>query len=248
MTARLLVALCLLFSFGARAAGAAEPLLLNTGTRYPYTSEDGQGFLDLAIAEAFRRVGRDARVAVYAASKRALAHANAGIDDGAAMRVRGLEASLPNLIRVPEKLIDNDFVAYSLRRDMRIVDWGSLRPYDVGYILGWKVFERGLGANGAATRVRGPEQLFTLLAKRRVDAVLYERWQGLWRARRLGLDVVVHEPPLARREMFIYLHKKHADLVKPVARALRAMKRDGTYQAIVDRVLTPLLTPAEGRQ
>jgi polar amino acid transport system substrate-binding protein len=53
-------------------------------------------------------------------------------------------------------------------------------------------------------------------------------------------DVQLCEPPLAMREMFIYLHKKHKALVPKLANVLREMKQDGRYQILVDKHLTPL--------
>ncbi|MET0093287.1 MAG: transporter substrate-binding domain-containing protein [Sedimenticola sp.] len=221
----------------------ADTLILNTGTRNPYTTEDRQGFLDQLIGELFRRVDLQAEVLVYDASARALANANNGIDAGVAMRIKGLERKYPNLVMVPEKVIDNDFVAYSLQYDFQITEWNSLTPHLVGHILGWQIFERNMPQATLVEKAIGPEQLFLLLEKGRVDVILYERWQGLWRAGQLSLDVRVHEPPLAQRAMYIYLHKHYAHLVDRVSAELAAMKQDGSYQAIVDRTLTPLLPP-----
>ena len=47
------------------------------------------------------------------------------------------------------------------------------------------------------------------------------------------------EPPLASREMFIYLHKKHADLVPGLASALRALKTEGFYDRMYREKLLP---------
>ena len=219
----------------------ADTLVLNTGTRNPYTTEDRQGFLDLLVAETFRRAGLKAEVLVYKASKRALINANTGIDDGAAMRVKSLNKTYTNLIRIPEKIIDNDFVGYTLGPTFMTPNWRSLDPYFVGHILGWKVFEGKLDHVKGKTTARGPEQLLELLKRGRVDVILYERWQGLWRGRQLGLDIKVLEPPLAKREMFLFLHKKHAAIVDKVTESLRAMKRDGAYQSIVNKTLMSLL-------
>ena len=210
----------------------AQKLALSTGTLEPYTTKDHRGFLDQIIGELFRRVGRDAEVPVYKASARALDLANKGIDDGAAMRIKGLEKKYPNLIRVPEALLRNDFVAISRDRSFVTKDWASLTPYGVAYILGWRIYARNLAGHPAAMRVRNADQLFRVFESGRVDLVLYERWQGLWRARNRGLHARVLEPPLAATDMFVYLHKKHRALVGPVAAALVAMKRD--------RTLTPL--------
>lgn len=228
---------CLLAVFVSAAAAAANPLYLNTGTREPYTTPERTGFLDRMVEALFERAGRPAQVVVYDASKRALVNADQGLDDGAAMRVKTLNQTYTNLLRVPEKLIDNDFVAYSLNQDFTTPDFAALGPYTVGHILGWKVFEGRLNHVKAKTTAKGPEQLFGLLRANRVDVVLYERWQGLWRGRRMNLRLKVHEPPLASHEMFIFLHKKHADLVEKAARELRAMKSDGSYGRIFAETL-----------
>ncbi|MBI4989994.1 MAG: transporter substrate-binding domain-containing protein [Rhodocyclales bacterium] len=221
-------------------APAGDTLVLNTGVRAPYTQPDRSGFLDRLVAEVFRRIGVKAEVHVYEASERAMQNANSGIDDGIAMRIKGLEAQYPNLIRVPEKVIDNDFVAYSRKHDFPTRDWNALAPYHVAHIIGWKVFENRLGERKDVTRVRDAEQLFELLRQDRSDVVLYERWQGLWWARETGLEARVLEPPLASQEMFIYLNRKHAGLVEPAASALSSMKKDGTYKRIFNDTLTPL--------
>lgn len=54
--------------------------LLNTSTGAPYATEDKSGFLDLVVAEAFRRIGEKGEVPIYTASKRALINANEGVD------------------------------------------------------------------------------------------------------------------------------------------------------------------------
>jgi polar amino acid transport system substrate-binding protein len=221
-------------------AQTADTLVLNTGVRMPYTQPDRSGFLDRLVAEVFQRIGIKAEVQVYEASERALQNANGGIDDGIAMRIKGLEAQYPNLIRVPEKVIDNDFVAYSRKHNFPTRNWDALAPYHVAHIIGWKVFENNLGEREDVTRVRNVEQLFELLRQDRADVILYERWQGLWWAREMALEARLLEPPLATQEMFIYLHRKHEPLVGKVATTLAAMKKDGSNKRIFDETLAPL--------
>ena len=237
--AMVLVTAAALTPFTSLAAGP-ETYILNTSTGAPYATNDRQGFLDLVVAEAFKRVGLKGEVALYTASKRALLNANSDVDQGVAMRIKNLEKAYPNLIRVPERVIENDFVAYSRDLNFATSGWASLLPYAVTHIHGWVVFERNLAKGQNVTTVTDPGQMFTMLEKKRVDLALYERWQGLQRARNLGQSVRVHNPPLASVDMFMYVHKKHAHLVEPLDKALKAMKSDGTYQAIFDKVLAPL--------
>ncbi|HJW27269.1 MAG TPA: transporter substrate-binding domain-containing protein [Rhodocyclaceae bacterium] len=234
---RRLAAVLLAAAAAAGPAAAGEPLRFNTGVGAPYIQGDRKGFLDLLVPELFRRLGLEAEAVGYPASERAMMNANNGLDDGVAMRVKGLEAGYPNLIRVEEKVIDNDFVAYSRHHAFPAPGFEALKPYQVGYIVGWKVFESRLEGGYSLTRVQDADQLFNLLANDRADVVLFERWQGNWLVRERRLPVKLLLPPLVTTEMFMYVHRKHAHLAEPIARALRAMKADGTYRRLVEQSL-----------
>jgi polar amino acid transport system substrate-binding protein len=243
MLIRLPIALAVLLALICVPAGAADTLVLSTGVGPPFTTPKHDGFLDQVIGEAFRRAGASVRITVHESSERALINANAGDDDGVVPRIKGLDSQYPNLIRVPEVVFDNDFVAYSLHHRFATSDWKSLAPYHVAYLIGWKIFENNLADHPQTSAVKDAGQLFNLLRMERTDVILYERWQGLWQARDLGLPVAMLEPPLARQEMFCYVNRKHARLVPAIAAALVAMKRDGSYRRIFDATLTPLTRP-----
>jgi polar amino acid transport system substrate-binding protein len=222
-------------------ACAADRLVLSSGVLAPYTTPDRKGFLDQLMVALFREVGREAELLIYpTATERGMLNANEGVDDGLAMRVAGLEKHYPNLVRVPEPVAVNDFVAITMRHRFATTGWDSLKPYVVSYIIGWKVFEQNVPQGRELTLVRDADQLFRLLARDRADVVLYERWQALARTRELGLRVQVMEPPLVRTPMYIYLHRKHADLAPQVAQALARLKQNGTYARIHDSTLGPL--------
>lgn len=221
---------------------AARPrLTLATGALPPLVSAAGQqGFLD-ALAEAlFDRVGFDVSLVILP-FERALINANAGIEDGEMFRAAGFEREFPNLVIVPEKVLDLAFAAYTLRSDVEVRDWSGLAGYRVGFVKGWKLFEREVKAAREITTVRAVEHLLPLLANGRVDVVLMTRLQGL----RLGAAMPLRElqPPLAREPMFIYMNRRHASLVAPLTAALIELKRDGSWQRLHDRTLKPLTAP-----
>lgn len=223
-------------------AGAGDKIILSSGVLAPYTTPDRKGFLDQLIQAVFREVNIEAELLIYpTATERGMLNANEGIDDGLAMRVAGLEKQYPNLVRVPEEVIINDFVAISTRHRFETSGWDTLKPYAVGYIIGWKVFEQNVPQGKEITKVRDAEQLFTLLANNRADVALYERWQGVVQTRAMGIRVNVLEPPLVHTKMYMYLHKKHAALVPRVAQALLKLKQNDTYQRIYNSTLTSTL-------
>ncbi len=218
---------------------AAEPtLILNDTNEPPLTTATGDGFLDIVAREAFRRAGVQLTL-VKLPAERALLDANAGIGDGELARIAGLEEQYPNLVRVPEKLVDWDFTAFSKNRAIPS-DWAAIRQYAVGHIKGWKIYEQKMAGAGSAIAVDDSEQLFRLLARDRIDVALFARWMGLALIQHQGMkDVYALEPPLATREMFIYLHKKHAAFVPKIASALRALKAEGFYDRVYREKLLP---------
>ncbi len=80
-----------------------------------------------------------------------------------------------------------------------------------------------------------------LLIKKRADLVLYERWGALAYIKKEKLSSVkLQKPRLEKKEMFIYLNKKHRNLVPKLNKALKQMKQDGSYKHIVNKILMPL--------
>lgn len=211
-------------------------LELSAADAYPYSSPEGDGVADRIVREAFRRAGVAVRI-LYAPSERSLVNANEGIVDGEFLRIAGLEQQYPNLVMVPESICEYQFTAFARDRGIRVKGWEGLRPHNVGYITGWKILEKHVTGVKSVTTVRNAEALFELLRGGRADLVIYERLLGEVHLRRTG-DKDIHplSPPLARREMFLYLNRRHESLAPRVARALRQMKQDGSWQRIMASV------------
>ena len=232
--------LALAISSLASQAANQPTLVLNDTYAAPFTTEAGDGFLDVIVGEAFRRAGLRLKL-VRLPAERGLLNANEGIDDGDLARIAGLEKNYPNLIRVPEKLMDNNYVAFTRRVKLGSANWDTLQPLSVGHIKGWKIFEQNLKPATQITVVETPELLFTMLDKNRIDVALYESVRGLALAQQMGIkDIRILKPLLAEREMFIYLNKRHADKVPAIAAALRAIKAEGLYTRACLEKFVPL--------
>ncbi len=228
-----------LFVFFTQSSYATE-LTLNTATTAPLSTPQLTGFLDQVVKEALARNGYTLKTTQLPA-ERALKNVNAGIEDGEMLRIKGMEKLYPNLIRVPEKVIDVEFVAFGLHNINLNNGWFSLTPYSISFINGWKIYEKNVPKQAEITKVRTVKQLFFMLLKKRADIILYERWGGLLYLKNKHLNTIKMElPPLAKKEMFIYLHKKHKLLVPKLAATLRQMKLDGSYQHIFNKILAPL--------
>ena len=228
------------FLFVSLAGFAAEPrvLVLNDVNEPPLTTPEHTGFLDVIATEAFRRVGVELRL-VKLPAERALLLANDGLQDGDLTRIAGLEEQYPNLVRVPEKLTDWDFAAFSKHASIP-AKLEAIRYHSVGFIKGWKFYERNIAGAERVTTVDDPTQLFRLLDRDRIEVALYARWMGLALIQKQGLkNIRLLEPPLASRAMYIYLNKRHAKLAPKLATALLTLKREGFYQHVYREKLLP---------
>jgi polar amino acid transport system substrate-binding protein len=215
-------------------------IVLNTTGNAPLNTPDQQGFVDLVATEAFQRIGVRVKT-VKLPAERGLINANQGIHDGEMLRVGGLDKIYQNLVMVPEKIMDGYFVAFS-KKDIDLSSgWSALEPYSVVFINGWKILEKNVPAKTSVIKVRSATLLFPMLELGRADIVLYEQWGGLYLLAGYQPTTIRElKPPLASRPLYMYLNKAHQDMVPEVSNALQQMKADGSYQKIVDRILTPL--------
>lgn len=221
-------------------AMAAKTLSLATPAADPLSNENSDGFIDQVVAEALNRMGYKLSVS-HLPAERALINANSGIDDGDLNRIGGLSKVYPNLIQTQEPTFTMQFVAFSKNVNISTRNWETLRPFTIGLITGWKILERNIPPGTQVVKVRNPEQLFYLLQNDRVDIALFGKWQGLEYMRKNHIrGIRVLSPPLAEKDMFVYFHKKHKDLVSNFDATLKKMKKDGSWQNIFSKTLEPL--------
>ena len=219
---------------------ADSTILLNTTGEPPLNTAEQTGFMDLVAKEAFGRIGITLRT-VQLPAERGLKSANTGIIDGEMSRIAGLDKVYPNLLQVPEKIMDWEFVVFSKKAIDLHDGWNSLSPYAVSFINGWKILEKNVPVSADIEKVRTSKQLFTMIRKDRTDLIIYERWAGLLFLQSPDMhEVQLRRPPLAVRNMYIYLHQKHKALIPKLSQALAQMKSDGTYDRIVNLILIPL--------
>ena len=229
--------LLFLFFFLVTPCTATQKLFITTSVGPPVSNESDTGFYDLLLKESFRRINRQIDIE-HLPAERALINANSGITDGEFPRISGLETLYPNLVRVPEKITNYEFVAFSKHHEEKMTSWDVLQPYDVAIVRGWKILEKNIVNTRSLVRTKDQKLLFNLLVNDRADIVVYSRLEGYAVIRSLGLEgIVALEPPLAVREMYLYLNKKHKQLIKPLAQALREIKADGTFTEIKNRAL-----------
>ena len=224
----------------AREAAGQNVLWISASNSPPYVTPQRTGFEDRLFTEVFRRLGIEVRIYDVPA-QRGLELLDAGQDDGTLARNPGMAQRYPNMVQFTEKALERQYMVFTKRTDIKVNGWDSLAGYSVGIVNGWKILERNITKAGSLKKVRDGGQLFRLLAGDRVDLVVFNRWGGQYLLRELDIHgVKALTPPLARREVFFYLHKRHAALVPQASAMLREMKRDGSYQRLVEEILGPL--------
>lgn len=222
--------------FLAAPAVRAQPADLTLNTAF---SGLVRQIFEAVMTEACNRLGMTVTFQSPTA-ERALRQANDGRDDGDGPRIAGLSQKYPNLIQVPGKIVDVEFSGFAKDPEIPSGDWADLAPYRVGILIGWKILENNIVGTRALRRVDTIDQLFRMLEGGRIDVAVINRVDGEVYIRDRNLSgVQVLEPPYAKREMFLYLHKKHEARVSDVADVLEAMKADGTYRRIVQSIIVP---------
>jgi len=219
----------------------AQPgLTFNTTGQPPLNTQAHDGFMDEVTREALQRIGYKLVINRLPA-ERGLHSANDGLIDGEMSRVEGIDKLYPNLIRVPEKIMDWEFYIFSEKPINLQKGWSSLENKNIAFITGWKILEKNVPESATVTKTKNSHQLFTLLNINRADYIIYERWGGNRVLNELKLKKVkLQKPFLASKEMFIYLHNKHKAIVPLLAQALANMKNDGSYERLVQKHLSPL--------
>jgi len=209
---------------------------LNITLTAPLGTPENNGFLNQVVEGMLKPSGYKPNYE-YVYEQRGLQNLNDGIDDGNLPRIAGLEKIFPNIRQVPGKVMDFDFQVFSKNKLLKINGWKSLESLDVAYVKGWKILENNVKA-ASVTAVPSSTHLFKLLENDRVDAVIYERWQGKEIARSMGFkDIQDIDPPLVTKEMFLYVNQKYEALVPKFSVALENMKKSGKYQTIVNKTL-----------
>jgi len=239
---RLFAGTCLVLAL-LSASAFGQTLRINSSHASPRSTPEQTGFQDAIVKEAFRRIGIEA-VIVHQPSERALQNVQSGVDDGNFARVAGLEAKYPNMVMVPEKIADFFFTVFTKDQALSASSFADLRTKNVAIVIGWKILEDNLAGAKTLTKLKNGENLFAFLAEDRCDAVVYDHLQGLEVIRQKGLTGIrAVLPPLATLPVYLYLNKRHAALVEPLALALAGMRLDGTSERLTREALAEASAP-----
>jgi polar amino acid transport system substrate-binding protein len=185
------------------------------------------------LVEAYRRLGIEI-IAEPLPAERGLRETDSGQTDGETVRVEGLEALYPNLVRVPESVVSVEVKVFTTGLFFPIMGWESMGPYSVCYMHGLKLYEQGTHGMRRVSAF-GQENAVKLLREGlcEVAALSANAWIVIDRLNAGPMREL--ESPVASYPLYHYVHRRHADLVPLLAKELREMKREG----VIDAILAP---------
>lgn len=190
------------------------------------------------VASAYRKLNIRIVYKTYPA-ERALSLSNKGIADGELVRIIGIDAKYPNLIRIPVSHVTAEQMVFAARPDIKVSGWPSLEPYRIVFHRGYKVAERNtIGMNRFI--VSNDQAALKMVSKGRMDVAIANRFSGLDTIKELKLDSVrIVTPPVQTDPLFHYLNVKHRTLVPRVTKILLGMKADGVFDEIMAKHQVP---------
>jgi polar amino acid transport system substrate-binding protein len=183
------------------------------------------------VRAAYGRIGMEVQVEPLP-NERGIVSADAGDTDGDTIRMAGIEGRYPNLVRVPEPVLNYETIAFTSGLEFKVKGWESLRPYSLCVIRGMKLAEKG--SEGMHRElVSGSELVMRMLAAGHCQVGILG--EAVWlEVDRLGTGPFrALEPPVEIVPVYHYVHRRHAELAPRLAEALKAMRRDGTIDSIL---------------
>ena len=155
---------------------------------------------------------------------RGMVMANAGEVDGAVGRSALAASEYPNLVQVPEVIYQYAPTAFAYRKIDVSEGWQSLRGHTLCMRRGYTLTERRTGGM-QRQRLDSDASLLRMLRKGGCEIVIMDRRNTVIQAA-LAADPALLEllPPLEEVPLYLFLHRRHADLVPRLAEALRQVK------------------------
>lgn len=171
-------------------------------------------------------------------SRRALHMVNQGVVDGDLFRIKEVANQYPNLVQVPYPVLKGRVVPVVRAHHPDQLPQSSGPPLRVAVRRGVIIAEMTATKLGMEpVLARNYQQMRDLLNRGRVELMLVSDIEGLsplknndWR------DLKVLSEPVTPFELYHYLHQRHADLAKPLAKILREMDLNGEILRMKEEV------------
>ncbi len=174
--------------------------------------------------------------------RRALRESSEGRIDGEVHRIFSIGKDYPTLIRVPTPINYIEPTVFSKNERFAVTGCPDLKDYRIGIVRGVRHAEACTQDMKYVQIVGHSNLLMQILDKGRVDIVITARINGLLQLKELKFDSLYPlSPPLSRRLVYHYLHKKHKALVPKIDKVFKEMQESGELERLREKFLEKLL-------
>jgi len=163
--------------------------------------------------------------------KRSVASANEGIVDGDVGRNPVVEKKFKNLRRVNVKVSKSLGSVYTINDDIKSYNIDMLKKYTVGYVSGVRWVKKKMKGTEATT-VKTYPQLMKMLIEGRIDLAIGTDISADAVIKQIGkkAEKIRKLSPYANRSpTFHFVHKKNADIIPKLEKALTELHNEGYW-------------------
>lgn len=226
--------------------GDTTDKIILVGTEDADNLTEGRWLIDV-YTEVFRRIGYQFEFQSYPVV-RASKMADSGKVDGEMYRADDYSEEFQNLIRVDKSdLVAINLVAYSAKPEILLNGWDSLRntEYKVEYRRGVKKIENRLSQvikSENLSAINRVDQGLKKLIMGRIDIFVDAEIAVMDSLRKLDPHKfdkykVYRSGTMESIPLYMFLHKKHADLVPKVTEVLKTMQQEGLIAKLRNRAM-----------
>jgi len=175
--------------------------------------------------------------------KRAQYEATSGASDGEIMRIFTYGIENPNMIRVPTPYYSLETMAF-IRKDSNIIinNKEDLKSYKIVKVRGVKHTNNITRGLENLVDLNSTKQIMKFLDKGRADIALTNTVDGIMTIKELNLiNIQAISQPLARLQLFHYIHNNHQDLVPKVDNVIKEMKDSGELDRLIQDAETAVI-------
>ena len=195
--------------------------------------------MDNIAKHLFERLGINANV-YRSTQKRSVRDLNLGHIDGIVVSARQAFPNITTGIPISEPIIQGDFVALIRKSGSISPKLESLKTRRISFRDGTSILEKIFASHKSVIKVHREGQFLRLLELNRIDVAIAEKRiaQKLLTDRKAA-EFKILKPPVISVKGFFIIHKKHRHLLPSLEKALKAMKRDGTYLQVMSQKTKP---------
>lgn len=193
------------------------------------------------LTETFRLMGIQF-TSEYNPSARSLELSNSGKRDGELHRIYDFhditDGTFSNLVRIDTPIMSVWLSFYTKIENITVESIEELKPYTVAYYRGRQNIQKmldGVLPSNQINLVLTDEQAFRMLAAGRIDIVISESREGKSIINRDDSFAGIYElAKIDETKIYAYIHKKYHFLLPKINETLLLMKKNGSYQRIID--------------